>query len=230
MLSTYSYMSRRYILLHGALGNGAQMQPLSQLIDAQAPCPDFYGHGARSEDERPFSVEGFASDLAWPPAEKVHLIGYSMGGYVALYIAATWPEKVSSVVALATKFAWTPEGALKEAAMLDPAKVKEKVPGFAFLLESRHGAMWPQVMERTSAFMLGLGERPLLTDRTLAAIQCPVLLLRGELDAMVSEDETLQAARHIVRVSYLELPGQPHQLEKMDLGSVVLAIKDRGFY
>lgn len=223
-------MSPKYILLHGALGNGAQMQPLSKLLSAPTACPDLYGHGARSEDERPYSIEDFASDLYLPARGKVHLIGYSMGGYVALYMAAKWPERIASVVALATKFSWNPEGSANEAGMLKPSKVKEKVPAFATLLESRHGAMWPKVMERTAAFMLGLGEQPVLNGETLAAIQCPVLLLRGESDTMVSKEETLNAMHMIPDSGYVELPNQPHQLEKMDLEAVRRAVQEAGFY
>ncbi len=223
-------MSPKYILLHGALGNGAQMQPLSQLLSAPTACPDLYGHGSRSEDGRPYSIEGFASDLDLPARGKVHLIGYSMGGYIALYMAAKWPDKIASVVALATKFAWNPEGSAKEAAMLHPGKVKEKVPAFAALLDSRHGAKWTMVMERTAAFMLGLGERPVLTEETLAAIRCPVLLLRGESDTMVSKEETLNAMHLIPDSGYVELPNQPHQLEKMDLEAVRRAMQEAGFY
>ena len=45
---------------------------------------------------------------------------------------------IQKVFTLATKFEWTPDIAQKEIKMLDAAKIAEKIPAFAQLLEKRH--------------------------------------------------------------------------------------------
>lgn len=219
-------MERNAVLLHGALGSSAQMLPLANLMDAPTSCPDLHGHGAHSDDIRPYSIEGFADDIAAAITEPVNLVGYSMGGYVALYLAATFPEKVGSVVTIATKFDWTPEGAAQEIRMLNPDRVREKVPAFATMLEARHGVHWPQVMERTAQLMARLGNIPVLTPHLLAEVSCPVLLMRGSEDSMVGEAETRWAQSHIAPAEYLELGGQPHPLERTDLHTIIEALSD----
>lgn len=217
-------MSQQTILLHGALGSARQMQPLKDALGREALCPDLLGHGALIHRLDRYSIEAFAQDLAEKIHEPASIFGYSMGGYVALYMAAKYPEKVLNVTTLATKFDWTPEGARQEVRMLDPEKVREKVPAFAKLLESRHGENWPGVMKRTADLMLQLGDKPVLTTEILGTIKCPVRLFRGSEDNMVSRDETLWAQEVIADACYTELMGQPHPFEKTDLTSLVKAV------
>lgn len=212
------------LLLHGALGSAQQMKPLTDLLSGNTLCFDLPGHGAKASDSAPFDIERMARAVSEQITEPAALFGYSMGGYVALYLAATQPDKVKSVVTLATKFNWTPEGAAQEVRMLNAEKVKERVPAFATLLETRHGSHWPQVMERTASMMLALGQQPSLTVPLLNAIECSVLLLRGTEDAMVTNEETLWAQRHIRNARFEKLEGQPHPFEKVDVDLVKMCL------
>lgn len=214
-------MSERIILLHGALGSAKQMEPLAALLEGEVICINLPGHGHLASDEEAYSIEAMAESVLPYLDEKAVIFGYSMGGYVALYLAAMYPEKIERVTTLATKFEWTPEGAQREVKMLNPEKVKEKVPAFTQLLESRHGKDWSSVMNRTAAFMLKLGEHPVLTEEVLHRVKCSVQLMRGSKDAMVSRDETLWATENIPNSCYLELMGQAHPFEKMDLPLLV---------
>jgi len=103
--------------------------------------------------------------------------------------------------------------------------VKEKVPAFASLLESRHGAKWQDVMTRTADMMQELGNKPTLTESVLKKIKCPVMLMRGSEDHMVSEEETLWAKNAIPNAIYVELEGQPHPFEKTDLRLVMNSLQ-----
>ena len=208
------------ILLHGALGTAQQMAPFADLLDSDSMCIDFPGHGALSADTEAYSIESMAEFVLEQIDEPVELFGHSMGGYVALYLAAHHPELVTNLTTLATKFDWTPEGAAKEVKMLNPEIVKEKVPAFAKMLEVRHGKYWPSVMIRTADMMLNLGASPLLTSSVLGKVQCPVLLMRGSEDKMVSEQETLRAKSYLQDANYKELEGQPHPFERTDLNLV----------
>jgi len=218
----------KLLLLHGALGSAEQLKPLAELLGSNSECFELPGHGAKVNDVAPFEIQQMARAVSEQITEPIALFGYSMGGYVALYLAATQPYKVRSVVTLSTKFEWSPEGAAREVRMLNAEKVKEKVPAFVALLETRHGSNWPHVMERTASMMLALGQQPSLTVPLLNAIECPVLLLRGTEDTMVTNEETLWAQRHIRNARFEELEGQPHPFEKVDLHLVKVHVTTSG--
>ena len=73
---------------------------------------DFAGHGAEHLRDRPFRIDYFADNvlafLAEQELDKVSIFGHSMGGYVGLYLAKAYPDKVERVFTFGTKFAWTP--------------------------------------------------------------------------------------------------------------------------
>ena len=71
--------------------------------------------------------------------QTIDIFGYSMGGYVALWLARFYPDRVGKIFTLGTKLKWNDEEAEKEIKMLNPEKVELKVPAFAQQLAERHG-------------------------------------------------------------------------------------------
>lgn len=208
------------LMLHGALGCAADFAPLQAAMNGNllSVAIDFPGHGllAALPHDR-FSIQEFSKTVSRYASgeQKLHLFGYSMGGYVALYFASRFPELVDKVFTLGTKLAWTPETGAKEAGRLDPAKISEKVPLFAASLAQKHGMNhWEKNVTGTAAMLRALGEAPPLTEEALGRIQAEVRMARGSLDNMVSEDECRQAAALIPRAGYVCLEGQPHPLEQ----------------
>ena len=71
---------------------------------------DFYGHGTEPFRTNRIALQAFAEQVYKWLEEKqigpISIFGYSMGGYVALYLAAKHPEKVTRIFTLATKFDW----------------------------------------------------------------------------------------------------------------------------
>ena len=65
---------------------------------------DLRGHGESDAPEQDYTIEGFASDVAWMSQqlglERPVVVGHSLGGIVALALATARPELVSGVVAL----------------------------------------------------------------------------------------------------------------------------------
>ncbi|MBK7085209.1 MAG: alpha/beta fold hydrolase [Flavobacteriales bacterium] len=92
------------LLLHGALGTKRQMANLADSLD-HATCRSitFTGHGESEIPQQGLNFELFLRDVDLA-LEKVngpvHLVGYSMGGYVALLWAAAHPHRVASVCAI----------------------------------------------------------------------------------------------------------------------------------
>ncbi|MGE0636136.1 MAG: alpha/beta fold hydrolase [Bacteroidia bacterium] len=213
---------QKLLLLHGAIGSSKQFNTLVSLLNSQFEIHtlDFSGHGGNPIPAEPFSIELFANDvLDWMQENKIQTIdifGYSMGGYVALYLAIYHPEKVGKVFTLATKFNWNNEGAAKEAAMLNPDKIAEKVPAFAKALEQKHGENWKAVLTKTAEMMIDLGNSPTLPLNTLSEIQQPVLVSVGDKDNMVTLEETIAAYRQLKNGQLLVLPQTQHPFEKVD--------------
>jgi pimeloyl-ACP methyl ester carboxylesterase len=77
---------------------------------------DLRGHGA-SDVTGPFAIETFAEDVAWLcgalELQRPVVIGHSMGGMIAVQVAATHPELVRAAVALDSPFA--PAGTFADA-------------------------------------------------------------------------------------------------------------------
>jgi pimeloyl-ACP methyl ester carboxylesterase len=65
---------------------------------------DLGGHGQSEQPQQEYTIAGFADDLAWLCGElglyKPVLIGHSLGGMIALDIAARYPDLPAAVVAL----------------------------------------------------------------------------------------------------------------------------------
>jgi pimeloyl-ACP methyl ester carboxylesterase len=150
--------------------------------------------------------------------EKVSVFGYSMGVYVAMYLAKHHPEKINRVVTLATKFHWDPETAEKETKMLNAAKIEEKLPAFAAALEKRHeGKDWKEVLGRSAAMLHALGADNTLKQEDHKTIETECLILLGDRDKMVGLDETLIVYQSLPKGKMGMLPGTPHPIEQVDV-------------
>lgn len=210
---------KNLIILHGALGAKSQFEQLiPQLTDHfKVFTFDFSGHGSKSGDSVDFSIELFAQNLKEFMQEnniqKPLVFGYSMGGYVALKLESQYPGSIEKLVTLGTKFDWNRESAEKEAKMLNPEKIEEKVPAFAGYLKSLHGENnWKTVLQRTAKMMLELGNKPSLKSYDFHHIQIPVQLLRGEKDAMVTNEETAEVQSLLGNGSYSEIADWVHPI------------------
>ncbi|MCG3167086.1 MAG: 2-succinyl-6-hydroxy-2,4-cyclohexadiene-1-carboxylate synthase [Bacteroidia bacterium] len=221
---------QKLLLLHGAIGSSKQFDALVPLLQNQFEVYilDFSGHGGKPIPDKPFSIELFAKDvLNWLEEKKIETInifGYSMGGYVTLYLAKHQAEKVGKVFTLATKFNWNAEGAAKEAAMLNPEKIAAKVPAFANALEQKHGENWKTVLIKTADMMINLGKSPALSMTDLAAVQQPVQISVGDKDNMVTLEETIAAYRQLKNAQLLVLPQTQHPFEKVNTPRIAAEI------
>lgn len=192
-------------------------------------CFNFPGHG-NSDPVESFSMQAFAKAIAdfieKHQLDKPMVFGYSMGGYVAVYLASLYPGIFQKIITLGTKYEWSEEIAAKETKMLRPEVIEEKVPAFAQQLAERHGhAEWKNLLHKTAAMLLALGKDPLLPVAVLQKIDCPTLVLIGEKDTMVSPQETQNAATALVNSQYQILPNTAHPIEQVDVKLLAEKIK-----
>jgi pimeloyl-ACP methyl ester carboxylesterase len=95
---------RPLILLHGGLGSGEMFGPVLPLLAErhQVVAVDLQGHGRTADIDRPIDIRLMAGDIAalidhlrLAPAD---VVGYSLGGGVALQTAARYPTKIRRLV------------------------------------------------------------------------------------------------------------------------------------
>jgi pimeloyl-ACP methyl ester carboxylesterase len=95
---------RPLILLHGGLGSGEMFgSVLPALAERhQVIVPDLQGHGRTADIDRPLDVRLMAGDIAaligHLKLDKPDVVGYSLGGGVALQTAAKYPALVGRLV------------------------------------------------------------------------------------------------------------------------------------
>jgi esterase/lipase len=211
------------LILPGALGAASQFDELANLLSANFDVysMEYKGHGKNNQEISSLSIELLSEEvLQFVHANRLQncsIFGYSMGGYIALYLAAKHPNKLGKIMTLATKFNWTPEIAEAEIKFLNPEKTKEKVPAFASYLHELHGNKWEQLMRHTAKLMLQLGNKNELNAELLKSIQSKVLICRGELDQMVSYKESIETLGFIHNAEFNSLPQTPHLWEKVNV-------------
>ena len=215
---------KHLLFLHGAIGSGDQLIPLSHELKEEFHIHviDFSGHGSNKNTVEEFSIQTFAKDvlnyLNENSIANCFVFGYSMGGYVALYLAKHFPEKILRVITLATKFNWDQEIAEKEIKNLNPEKIEEKVPAFAKALELRHGAdRWKNVLHQTAAMMIKMGEKNPLDLKDYTGIEHDVLITIGDHDQMVTLEETVAVYRQLKNAKLFVVPNTKHPIESVNL-------------
>lgn len=211
------------ILLHGALGSSKQLIPLKELLDEHFYCHsyNFSGHGGKAITT-PYSIESFSNELITLYKEKqldsAYIVGYSMGGYVALHFAMQHPEKVKAIHTLGTKFGWSPEIAANEVKMLNPSIIEKKIPSFAKALEQRHHPEnWKKVMQETANMMTELGKKQPLSLDEFTTIKIPTLISIGNADTMVSIEESQRVAEQLPNCKFSVFDGFKHPVEQVDI-------------
>lgn len=92
------------LLLHGLTGRGliwSQVAEALQKHGFRALAPDLRGHGESGWPRAPYDEEALVGDvlavLDQAGAGQAHLVGHSLGGRVALCLAAHYPERVRSL-------------------------------------------------------------------------------------------------------------------------------------
>jgi pimeloyl-ACP methyl ester carboxylesterase len=212
---------KELLLLHGALGSKEQFADLQQGLAGpfKVHTLNFSGHGRRPSHHHAFTIQNFAHEvLDWMNEnyiKTIDIFGYSMGGYVALWLARFYPERVGKIFTLGTKLKWNAEEVEKEIKMLNPEVTQQKVPAFAQLLVDRHGEHeWKSLMSKTALLLKDLTHTH-LTDQDFIKIQQQVLLSRGGEDNVVTFEET-DYAHHLIKNSEFKVyENVGHPIESM---------------
>jgi pimeloyl-ACP methyl ester carboxylesterase len=191
------------LLLHGLGATAEVWDGLLPLLPGAWVAPDLPGHGG-SAPLPAYTFAGVAdavADLVEPSGTVV--LGHSFGGVVGLHLASR--PGVRAVIGLGIKVAWTSKelGRAAELAGREPARsaTREEAVARHLRLSGLHGLVGPESPAATAGVVEQNGMwRPALDPRAfgvgdpqvaalLAAAPVPVVLARGEHDAMVSAEQ-----------------------------------------
>jgi len=195
-------MSPRPIFLHGwGLHGGIWAETLEALPGV---APDLPGYGGRPMPA-PYSAESLADALAETVTRPVSLIGWSMGGMVAMVLAARHPGKVAKLVlvgaspAFVNRPGWE-HGLAPEvlAGFAESLRQDYRATLLRFLsLQARGGERAREVIGRLRDTVFQRGEPhaaalaaglDLLRDVDLrdltASVACPTLVVHGGYDTL----------------------------------------------
>ncbi|WP_317899705.1 alpha/beta fold hydrolase [Aurantibacillus circumpalustris] len=220
------------IILHGALGVAEDLKSLAISLknyDFNVYTFSFSGHSKTAFNSN-FGIEQFSDELndfiIQNALKRPDIFGYSMGGYVAMYLASKQKDFIGKIITLGTKFNWSNETVEKETKMLNPDTILAKVPAFAKLLEEKHGEHWKTLALKTAGMMKEIGEKAFLNDDNLKALETSILLGLADRDQMVTLDETRNVFTQLPNAAMYMLPQSKHQIESVDTDLLGRLIKD----
>ena len=206
------------VLLHGNGEDGSyfrhQMACFSGKYRVMAV--DTRGHGRSPRGSAPFTIGTFAEDLRdfldQRGLDRVHLLGFSDGGNIALTFALAHPGRVSRLIL--------------NGANLDPSGVKARVQIpiiLGYKLASLFAEKSPQAKAR--AEMLGLMvNEPRIDPEALQKLRVRTLVIVGTKD-MIKDEHTLLIARSLPR-SRLEIIAGDHFIAAKNPGAFNRAVDE----
>lgn len=231
-LAFYLHHMKTILLLHGAIGASDQLATIAEDLSNtyKVYTLDFNGHGGMPFSESPFSIALFANEVLdfmnKEELNNVSIFGYSMGGYVAMYLAKYHPEKIDRIITLATKFHWDAETAAKETKMLNADKIEEKLPAFAAALAKRHSPNeWKEVLGKTAAMLINMGNNNPLKVEDYTNIIHPCMILLGDRDKMITLDETINVYKTLPNAQMGMLPNTQHPIEQVNMSYLLFYIR-----
>ena len=182
------------LLLHGGLGSIDMFGPILPTLtgERQVIGVDLHGHGRTALAERKISLIDMGDDLAIVLSElgygQVDVLGYSMGGGVALRLAVQHPEAVRRLVVASAPFAqdgfypeMLPQQASVGAAMAD--SMKETPMYQSYVAVAPHPEEFPQLLDRMGELM----RQPYNWGEDVKTLQMPVMLVYGDSDMIRPE-------------------------------------------
>jgi pimeloyl-ACP methyl ester carboxylesterase len=181
------------VLLHGGIGAIGMFGDTLPLLAAgrQVIAVDLQAHGRTADIDRPLRFEHMADDIAallqHLGIHRADLMGYSLGGGVALQAAIRHPEVVRKLVLVSTPFrrdGWYPE-VLAGMAQLGPAAAEpmKQTPQYRWYASvAPRPEEWPVLLTKVGELLLQ--DYDWASD--VAALQMPTLLVVGDADSVVT--------------------------------------------
>jgi pimeloyl-ACP methyl ester carboxylesterase len=186
------------VLVHGSFmtitnnwtapwGNGAANWIAELSKTRKVIAIEMQGHGRTGDINRDFRYENLAEDVAalldHLNIPKADLVGYSMGGGVAMQCAIRHPEKVRKVVIISSAFRL--DGMVKEAVDVFPKLTAEMFKGSPIETEYKKLSPTPDEFPNFIKHVISVDLRPYdFGADKLRATKAPMFFIHGDADGV----------------------------------------------
>lgn len=204
------------LLLHGLAARWQAFSPvIPRLWDTtHMIAPDFRGHGRSGNAPGTYTLPRLVEDTreilgALEQAGPLTVFGHSLGGWVALLLAAEDPDLVSGVIVGDTAI---------DPTSVDPDFTVNYMSNVGVALRSVGTALQQLdegVIEAFRDEALTAGYVP---EKLLQQVRCPVLLLQADAEegGLMKDSDVAMARTHLADVRHHHLPGVGHGLHIQD--------------
>jgi len=174
--------------------------------------PDCRGHGRSNNPNMSYSFKELADDVAAfvraMGYEKVHIIGHSNGGNVALVTAVEHPEVTQTCIPQAANAYVTRFLIEREPVVFEPERVAREVPKWRDEMIALHSEVngkeyWKDLLWLT---MKEIISEPNYSPSDLARVNVPMLVIMGADDTVNASDEHAQYIAKYVPNAELWIP------------------------
>lgn len=182
------------ILLHGGAGSTENFHAILPALAStrRVIAVDLQAHGRTADIDRPLRYELMADDVAalanYLGIEKTSLMGYSLGGGVALRTAIQHPAIVKELVVISATFrrdGWYPEvlAAMAQAGAASAEQMKQSPMYATYARVAPKPADWPVLFTKLGELL----RQDYDWTKGVAAIKAPTLLVMGDADSIRPE-------------------------------------------
>jgi len=184
---------RPLVLIHGSFMTintafGGMIPKLA--ANRQVIAIELQGHGRTADIDRPFTFESMADDIAallkYLKVDSTDLLGYSLGGAVALQVAIRHSQLIRKLIIISTAFkfdGWTPETRaifpMLAPAMFEGSPIKNDYDSLA--PDPKH---WPVLVEKLKQLIAKPYD---FSAGKIKSIRSPVLIISGDGDGVLPE-------------------------------------------
>ena len=136
-------MAPDVVLLHGFTHTGASWDPVVAALGEsyRAIAPDIRGHGS-AVDRVPVTLAAVIDDLSALAPPRFTLVGYSMGGRIALHAFLALPDRVDRLVLIGAS-PGIADPAEREARRVDDERLADEIEGSTIETFARRWAQTP---------------------------------------------------------------------------------------
>jgi pimeloyl-ACP methyl ester carboxylesterase len=179
------------ILLHGALGTAEMFSDILPVLskNRRVIAVELQAHGHTADVSRPLSIEGMAEDVAslieHLKIKRADLMGYSMGGAVALRVAIRHPDVVRRMVVVSAPFkrdGWYPEiiAAMEQMGAEAAEPMKQTALYRMYASVAPKPTDWPVLLAKVGQLV----RKDYDWSKELSSIRASTLIVVGDADAV----------------------------------------------
>jgi pimeloyl-ACP methyl ester carboxylesterase len=208
-VETHGSGDRTILLMHGGLSNSDTLEPLINALAEhyRVVAFDRRGHGRTADTDAPFHYDDMATEAIGVLEQVVggpaHIVGWSDGGNVGLFVAMRRPDLVDRMVVIGSNFRF--DGAMP----INPD------PGFIEMLRGAYVERSPDGEQHFETHvgkaMAMIESEPTLTADDLRTISTPTLVLAGD-DDLITLAHTTELYESLQAGQLAVVPGTSHVL------------------